>query len=549
MPVDSALGEERDEVLKAHMQWPASDAVPSRRVLIALAVLVVAHVILAWLMRIPAITWGEDDAVYTLLARGLAEGTYREYWIIDEPIHARYPPGLPAILALSNLVFGEHLDAHLALMTVCSAGSLLLLFDAGRRHVGSEIALFATGILALNPTWLTEAGQVMAEAPFRMLLLLTVWAAVARENGTDRPVLAGASAALAALVRTAGIAAIGALAVHWMLQRRWKHVVLLGVAALPAIGWLGWATVAPSSDEMGAYVHVVTPSESAPRYSVIQRASQGAWVYARRAVPAALSFFAVKENPIDNVLWAAIAGVTIPVGLIAFWRRWRFLTLLAASYGAVVILWPWRDARFASPASGLILLLLGTGLLLSARWLRFRRPVAALVTVAIPFLVGAWQAGAPRLRAGLACDRENPAVSATCAPEDHRGMSQLAVYMREHTPADAIVFTAKEGAFYYHAQRRSVRERRVLRVPPDSFATYLRASGVTHAVLSPLGVAWIGHNRLLAHSCDEFELVRDFIGDVALLRLTAEEIIESGTPACEITAPWKDGPPPRWREQ
>lgn len=539
----------RGRAVKVDLRWPVANAVPGRRVLIALAVLVVAHAVLAWLMRIPAISWGEDDAVYSLLARGLAEGSYREYWIIGEPLHVRYPPGFPALLALSNAAFGERLDAHLALMTLCSAASLLLLFDAARRHVGAEVALFATGILALNPTWLSEAGQIMAEAPFRLLLALTLWSATDREDGGDRPVLAIASAALAAFVRTAGIAVIAALALHWMLQRRWKHVLLLGVAAIPAIGWLGWASLAPDSSEVGAYVPVVAGSESPPQYSMVHRASQSAWAYARRALPTALSFFALKANPIDNVLWAALAAVTIPVGLVALWRRWRFSCLLLASYGTVLIAWPWRDARFASPVSGLILLLIGTGLLILARKLRFRHPVALLAPVAILFLVGAWQAGAPRLRAGLACDRANPAGSAACASEHHRGMSQLAKYVRERTPTDAIVFAPKEGAFFYHAQRRSIRDRRAVRMHPDSFTTHLQRSGVTYAVLSPVGINWIGHNRHLARSCHDFELLQTFGGDVALLRFDVAESAGSNTRACEITAPWKDGPPPHWREQ
>ena len=155
----------------------------TRRVLVLLGLIVLTHVVLAWFMRVPAIGWGEDDAVYSLLGRGLGAGTYREYWIVDSPIHARYPPGLPALLAASNAVFGERLDAQLALMNLFSAASLLLLFDATRRRLGQETALWATVLLALNPIALGEGGRIMAEAPFRMLLLLTLWAASVRDDG------------------------------------------------------------------------------------------------------------------------------------------------------------------------------------------------------------------------------------------------------------------------------------------------------------------------------------------------------------------------------
>ena len=70
----------------------------TRRVLVLLGLIVLTHVVLAWLMRVPAIGWGEDDAVYSLLGRGLGAGTYREYWIVDPDarsiaVHRRTPDG------------------------------------------------------------------------------------------------------------------------------------------------------------------------------------------------------------------------------------------------------------------------------------------------------------------------------------------------------------------------------------------------------------------------------------------------------------------------
>ncbi|HSA55944.1 MAG TPA: glycosyltransferase family 39 protein [Gemmatimonadaceae bacterium] len=534
----------------AALELPVASAGPSRRVLTALVVLVLAHVMLAWLTRIPEITWGEDDAVYSLLARALQSGSYREFWIIDEPIHARYPPGLPALLAVLNLFFGERLDVHLALMTLCSAASLLLMFDVARRHVGADVALFATGIMSLNPLWVSEAGLVMAEAPFRLFLMLTMWLVTDRPGGRDHWVLASASAVAAALIRTAGVAVIGALALHWMLRREWNRVFLLSVAALPAVGWLAWTTIAPNPDETGVYVHVVTVGDPRGRLTFAEQLAAGVWAYIRRAVPTGLSFFALKENPLDNILWAGLAAATIPIGLVVLWRRWRFLVLFLASYAAVLLAWPWRDARFVSPASGFVLVLVAVGTVALARALRQRHHVVVLAAVAVLFMVGAWQAGAPRVRAALACDRTNPWESESCAPEDQRGMGQLAGHVRTSTPPDAIFFAPKEGAFYYHTERRSIRDRRAVRTHPDSFVTHLRRSGASYAVLTPVGINWTGHNRQLGYSCGAFELVQSFIGDATLLRLESEEHAASDdSPACAVAGAWKDGAPARWRER
>lgn len=516
----------------------APDPELSHRTAILLGVLLVIHVVLAWMVRAPAISWGEDDAVYSLLARQIASGGYREFWIVDGPIHSRYPPGLPVLLAMVNAVFGERLDAQLGVLTLCSAASLLLLFDAARRHVSTNAALFATGILAVNPLWIVEAGQVMTEAPFRLFLVVTVWAVSLPESKGRHDVIAGAAAVFASLVRTAGVAAIAALALHWAMRRQWKHVVGLALAAIPTVAWLAWSITAPAPAEAGAYVYVATDGTNATPLSLMGRIASNAWLYARRDVPSALAFFGLRANPLDNVLWAGLAAVFVPIGFLVLWRRWRFLCLMSAMYGSVLLLWPYVDPRFASPGSGFVLLVIAAGMAGVGGTRPWPRRALFLSTAAL-FLVGAWQQGSPRIRERAACDRARPSESAACLPETHRGLLQLAEFARATTPGDALFFAPKPAAFFVHSGRRSIRDQRMVRVPPDSLGSRLERAGVTYAVATPVGINRRVHNPQIAASCRDFELVRAFIGDAILLRLRSEGSPDEQGAACGSTARWR----------
>src|SRR6185369_15337826 len=62
--------------------------------------LLVLHVVLAWLTRAVAIGTGNDDATYVLLARSVRHFEYVDRHLVTMPVHAQYPPGYPAILAL-----------------------------------------------------------------------------------------------------------------------------------------------------------------------------------------------------------------------------------------------------------------------------------------------------------------------------------------------------------------------------------------------------------------------------------------------------------------
>lgn len=85
----------------------------ARRGALIAAILAVAHFALAWLVRVPAISWGEDDAAYVQLADQLRQFSYRDIHDVALPIHARFPPGFSLAIAGVRTAFGSDIDVVL----------------------------------------------------------------------------------------------------------------------------------------------------------------------------------------------------------------------------------------------------------------------------------------------------------------------------------------------------------------------------------------------------------------------------------------------------
>src|SRR5688572_14554514 len=139
------------------------------------AAFLVMFVVLAWLQRVPSLTTANDDATYVLLSRSLRDGGYNSIHLVGAPIHTKYPPLFPALLAAVSSVFGESLDAFAAMNIALAAAGLALVFAVARRIVAPPVALGALAMGTSNPFLEGYAGTVMSEPAFLVLIALTVW--------------------------------------------------------------------------------------------------------------------------------------------------------------------------------------------------------------------------------------------------------------------------------------------------------------------------------------------------------------------------------------
>ena len=228
------------------LNWFRDQRHRDRWVFAAAGVLLLVYVYLTWQLRIPAVTTGNDDARYLNLAQAIAGFSYRELWVVGEPIHSHYPPFYPFILAVTGFLSQHRLDVYLVVNLASVVAALLLMFDAVRRLWSPGLALLMLAMTVANPALIRLGGNLMSDAPYLALSSLVLW--IPTRQPLERKWLAalGAAAILAALTRSVGITLLGAVFVHWAWERRWHALWIFSVAAGASVGsWLVWTALAP----------------------------------------------------------------------------------------------------------------------------------------------------------------------------------------------------------------------------------------------------------------------------------------------------------------
>ena len=493
------------------------------------------HLVLAWVMRSPGLAWGEDDAAFVLLSRELQAFRYVETQDILTPVHARFPPAFPAMLAVVGALFANRVDALFAFVALCSAVSIVLFFDATRRVVGEELAVISVVLFAINPFLLADAGSLMSEGPFKLLIILALWGASRENEGTRFAVVAGGATILAALTRTAGVVFIPALGAYWLWKRRYTWVVWLAIASLPVAAWLAFSFNAPDASDRRLYVsdlrgkHENVTDAVATRFErVVPRVKR----YVTNYIPWNLAVPTIKGTPIDNAVWLAGFVVFGAFGMVALMRSWMTAAAFLVSYVVLLFAWSFAFDRLVRPVVPLLLVLLLAGVSTSVGKYAARYRRWAVLAVAGLFALGALQVTIPDLQTRLACDRSSPADSPACWPPPDRDFLKLSQWVRDSTPTDAVFFVSKERAFYWHAGRKSINQDRALREDSTSLGGYLRSRGVSYTVLTPIGVRARPHARLLQRACREFELVKRISTSTMLLRVAPAPALGDSTPAC-----------------
>ena len=510
----------------------------ARRTLVLLIALLTAHALLAYQVRGRGIFTFGDDAAYLLLSRALRALSYREVQFVGEPVGARFPPAYPAVLATLG-VFGEQFRVIAIAGIAFSVSGLWALFDAIRRRWSSDLALLVTAIVAANPTMVANAGAIATEGMFTSLALWTLWAADGPERGTARrSVLAGAAAVLAAMTRSAGVTLPAALGLHWLLQRRFRHVAVLAVASAFTVGgWLAWTVVAPKREFRRSYIDDavnIRAGDGSFVGTLTYRVSRNASVYVGQMMLTELALPVAKRTKVDNVAWVAFLGSLLLAGVIAAWRRWRIAIISADGYAALLAVWAFNLERFLQPLMPVLIAFILVGAwTIGSRW-RQRSPGMASAPALFVSLVLAIPAvyGSSKLSAQAAeCDRTRTA----CAPPESLDYIDAAAYAGTSTPRDARFIVPKNATWYYFAERQSVFWDEVIVQDSATFLPFLDRNRVTHVLTTPVYSDQVTIARLALIHCAQFDLVRAFSPETIIIQRRSVPS-DGNTPACRALA-------------
>lgn len=499
------------------------------------AAVVLLHVLLGLLVYEPVLLANGDNAGYMILAEALRSGEgYRDLHLPGMPIHTKFPPLYPALLAVLGWLGGLQLFKLASLALTSTAVGLTTLL--GRRWLGARGAVLAGGLLAVNPLLLEYGHHVMSEALFTALLMASLYAVARSEEGPggrreadDAPGgsrasrrwwwLGLAAAVAALLTRTVGLALLLGLALYPLFRGSKRRSASAAATVLAATG--GWALFQrlaapgrPGYLKEWLMVHPYDPAAGTVGLAgMAERAAINLWTYVSWLFPSAVTGLA--EGHAGGGALVAAVGVGLSVLVLAGWlARCRprpgpaELTVLL--YVAILAVWPslWVDRRFLAPAIPLLVLylLVGAGTLggrAAALFGREGRPdgrendavrkrrasplrgagLAGTLALTVALAVPAGATLAERAPERVACVQQYRS-GVPCQVPAFESFFEAARWAGANTAPEAVFVSAKPRLFYLHSGRRS----RIYRYTddPDRMLRDLLRSRVDYVVVDDL---------------------------------------------------------------
>lgn len=407
-------------------------------------------------MRAPSVGMFHDDGVYLVTAKALATGHgYRILSLPGDIPQTKYPVLFP--LALSwvwRLAPGFPANIPLLKLVPLTFGLIWfwLVYRLMAREASRETAIVCA-VLTAAMTWsLYLSTALLSETMFAAEC--TACLVILREEETSRTggrwwaaaVLAG----LACLTRTAGICAIAAGIIFYLRRRRLGRAAAFAAVAMAVAGpWFAWllAQHPPATD---AYY-------SAANYASWNVLSNF-FTLAQKMTIVLLNAVMLLRAPLLigaglNGWLSVLAGLTLLLAALRWLRELTVFDIFLGLYVAMTLAWAWPAERFLVVVYPLILFVAWRVWRAAAQRFPQRavlvRQLAALALTVI--LVQSLRTLAlstgPTRRTGVALGQED-AWSDTSWQLD---------WIRDHTPADAVVLANLDPVFYLFTGRKAVR--------------------------------------------------------------------------------------------
>ncbi len=442
------------------------------------------HVALALLLYDPTLFPGGDNAGYMILGKALASGQgYRDIYLPLGPLHTKYPPLYPLLLAAFTPLGSLQLLKLTSL--VLTALAVWLTYRLADRMAGRGPAVVAAGLLALSPVLLEYSHYVLSEALFVVLVVTALlWIERAAQGSTGEDgrhgitpalLLGLAAAAAAFLTRTAGLPLLAAAVLYFALERKPRRLALAtAVASASAGGWWlyqRWASAAPGADvsqptylkEMLLRNPYDPAAGSAGPGDLAIRGIENLWSYVSEILPRAIAggwSAAPGGEAVLTALGLAVAGLAFGGWVRRSMNRLGPAELFTVLYALMLTLWPpvWTDQRFLLPLLPLLLAYAASGASELGRRLTggrkgARTPALATGALAAAVGIGATVTAVARTPDSIRCLAEFRA-GAPCDPPEFASFYAAAEWAAVNTSPDAIAVSRKPRIFFWISGRR-----------------------------------------------------------------------------------------------
>jgi hypothetical protein len=416
--------------------------------LLALALLIPIY----WIaLRSPAIGTFHDDGVYLVTAKALATGRgYRIISLPEEIPQTKYPILFP--LALSGVwkLAPDFPENTFLLKSVPLAFALLwywLSFLLIKEETSREVAVVCVALTAALPWTIYLSTTLLSETMFAALCtgsLLLLRRVESRPDGKEW-IAAALLAGLACLTRTAGVCIVATGAGYFLLQRQLRHAAAFLAIALAVVSpWLCWLVMqySPRTDAFDSAANYTSWNVLSSFFS-----------WGQKLVIIGLNALLLLASPlyIATVHWFVWLNVLAGASVLYVSLRWvrplTVLRLFLAVYAAMLLAWAWPPDRFVVAVYPLVLCLC---------WQAWRAVLERFPQRAGPLRL----AGLLMLAAVVAQSLWNlrdPARGVPLVGDAWSDTAPLFDWIKDHTPADAVILANLDPAVYLYTGRKAVR--------------------------------------------------------------------------------------------
>lgn len=431
-----------------------------------------------------------DDAIYMALGRAISTGDgYRAIYLVGAPLHVKYPPLFPALLAICWRIGGS-VDVVRSIVQVINiaacGGSAAMLWWLGRVRLGIPVAVMAAATIVgflLDPA-VQYFTLVLSEPLFILewaatLLLYERWRSAPIDARHRAALALGLALAAAALTRGQGLVLIPAilagLALDHATKREW--LIVAAASVVPVSLWHIGLDVATRGEAV-----VLQGNEAA--YLQFFFSGSPAVVVTRE-----LRSFAGSVQGYGDMLsvllggWPLIGKIATAILVLAFAfgaflleRRARGLVLTTLATLAVVLAWPVSQDRFLVPLLPFAAAVAAYGVHRAIHsWIPNatpRRVALGIVGLSGVFVLGR-QVGIRREARTTNNDQRVAQLRTPSAwiPGNAQFVRSLANWVTTHTePADRVVVASAAGLWLYSGRTTELTEFAEPQGVPSTFA-------------------------------------------------------------------------------
>lgn len=408
----------------------------------------------------PAVGTFHDDGVYLVTAKALATGHgYRIISLPDEIPQTKYPILFPlALSAVWRLDAGFPSNVLLLKLVPFCFGLVwfYLIYRLMAMEASRDTALFCTALSASMVWSVYLSTTLLSETMFASLcmgcLLLLRRAEIAGSAGREwlpAAILAG----LACVTRTAGVCALAAGAIYYLRQRRAGTAArYLLVAMAVCAPWFWWVKLQPAPATDAYY--------SAANYASWNVFSHTFDLHQKMAIVFLNALYALR-SPLTvagtRLPWLVevLASLALLMAALRWVRRMTVVEIFLGVYLAMTLAWAWPPDRF---------LVVVYPLMLCLAWRIWRAAIERFAGQAHLLRRAGWTLAGLTLASGLWT--LNAWTQATLDPAKGKGMvlqdpwaetSAQLTWIREQTPAGAVVLANLDPVFYLYTGRKAVR--------------------------------------------------------------------------------------------